>query len=267
MSQTDSPVTAARASSVRIRDQERAPRDRMQAPVPEHGQAGSCDSRRTVGVSSTGTTDGFNHSNDGGISTGVEAVVPVSRIDAPPPGGGMSDVDHASGALLAERSAGGDLSAFETLYHTYVGRVFALCLRMCGNRAEAEELTQEAFIRAWRKLPSFRGDSAFSTWMHRLTVNVVLGHKRSTGRREDREAVAGERWYDDGTTTRDHPASTLDLERAIAGLPDRARVVFVLHDIEGYTHAEIASITDVAEGTSKAQLSRARFLLRKALSS
>ncbi len=138
---------------------------------------------------------------------------------------------------------------------------------MCGNRAEAEELTQEAFIRAWRKLPSFRGDSAFSTWMHRLTVNVVLGHKRSSGRREDREAVAGERWYDDGITTRDNPASTLDLERAIATLPDRARVVFVLHDIEGYTHAEIASITDVAEGTSKAQLSRARLLLRKALSS
>ncbi|MGD8440800.1 MAG: RNA polymerase sigma factor [Holophagae bacterium] len=179
----------------------------------------------------------------------------------------MSGVDNASSARLAERSAAGDLSAFEALYHQHLGRVFALCLRMCGNRSEAEELTQEAFIRAWRKLPSFRGESAFSTWMHRLTVNVVLGHKRSSGRREDREAVAGERWYDDGTITRDNPASTLDLERAIATLPDRARVVFVLHDIEGYTHAEIASITDVAEGTSKAQLSRARLLLRKALSS
>jgi RNA polymerase sigma-70 factor (ECF subfamily) len=179
----------------------------------------------------------------------------------------MTGTGRTSTAQLVERSAAGDLSAFEALYHQHLGRVFALCLRMCGNRSEAEELTQEAFIRAWRKLPSFRGDSAFSTWMHRLTVNLVLGHKRSDGRREDREAAAGERWYDDGATTHHNPASTLDLERAIATLPDGARTVFVLHDIEGYTHAEIAAMSDVAEGTSKAQLSRARMLLRKALSS
>ena len=168
---------------------------------------------------------------------------------------------------LVDRAVAGDVDAFEELYRKTVGRVFGLCLRMSGNRSVAEELTQEAFVRAWQKLPSFRGESAFSTWMHRLTVNVVLGHQRSAGRRQARETAAGEEWYGDGGATSRKPAVAVDLERAISGLPDGARKVFVLHDVEGFKHSEIARLTGVAVGTSKAQLSRARQLLRKALAS
>lgn len=168
---------------------------------------------------------------------------------------------------LVGRAADGDVEAFEELYRETVGRVYGLCLRMCGNRSVAEELTQEAFVRAWQKLPSFRGESAFSTWMHRLTINVVLGHRRSSGRRQARETAAGEEWYSDGDATRERPGVAVDLERAIARLPERARTVFVLHDIEGYKHTEISEVAGMAVGTSKAQLSRARHLLRKALAS
>jgi RNA polymerase sigma-70 factor (ECF subfamily) len=170
-------------------------------------------------------------------------------------------------AALVDRAREGDVEAFEDLYRESVGRVHCLCLRMCGNRSLAEELTQEAFVRAWQKLPSFRGDSAFSTWMHRLTVNVVLGHQRSAGRRQAREHVAGEELYREGSSTRERPGMAMDLERAIARLPDRARTVFVLHDVEGYKHSEISDLAGMAVGTSKAQLSRARQLLRKALAS
>jgi RNA polymerase sigma-70 factor (ECF subfamily) len=179
----------------------------------------------------------------------------------------MTGAMPSDAATLVERAVGGDVDAFEELYRSSVGRVYGLCLRMCGNPALAEELTQEAFVRAWQKLPSFRGDSAFSTWMHRLTVNVVLGHQRSSGRRHMREASAGEEWFADGAVTHEHPGTTVDLDRAISTLPDRARTVFVLHDVEGYKHAEIAQATGIAVGTSKAQLSRARRLLRKVLQS
>ena len=138
---------------------------------------------------------------------------------------------------------------------------------MCGNATPAAAIPPEAFVRAWQKLPSFRGDSAFSTWMHRLTVNVVLGHQRSSGRRQLRETAAGEEWYSEDNSTRERPGVAMDLERAIASLPPRARTVFVLHDVEGYKHTEISQIADMAVGTSKAQLSRARQLLRKALTS
>jgi len=177
----------------------------------------------------------------------------------------MSGSSAQGTAALVNRAVGGDVDAFEKLYRSTVGRVFGLCLRMCGERSLAEELTQEAFVRAWQKLPSFRGDSAFSTWMHRLTVNVVLGHQRSTGRRQMREAHVGEDWLGNGAVTREHPGTAVDLDRAIATLPDRARTVFVLHDVEGYKHSEIAQATGMAVGTSKAQLSRARRLLRKVL--
>jgi len=168
---------------------------------------------------------------------------------------------------LVTRAVDGDSDAFEELYRQTVARVYGLCLRMCGNTSQAEELTQEAFVRAWQKLASFRGDSAFSTWMHRLAVNVVLGHQRSSGRRQTRESTAGEEWYGDGSTRAVPPVAAVDLERAVAALPTGARTVFVLHDVEGYKHTEIAELTGVAVGTSKAQLSRARHLLRKALRS
>jgi RNA polymerase sigma-70 factor (ECF subfamily) len=198
---------------------------------------------------------------------GVEAVVSLRSKD---PLNGTRPVMSAlddDDPNLVRRAATGDVEAFEALYRRSVGRVFALCLRMCGNRSLAEDLTQEAFVRAWQKLPSFRGDSAFATWMHRLTVNVVLGHLRSSGRRQDRESAAGELWGPAEAGRGDHPGDTVDLERAIATLPDRAREVFVLHDVEGYKHAEIADLAGMAVGTSKAQLNRARRLLRRALTS
>lgn len=168
--------------------------------------------------------------------------------------------------LLVKRAQRGDVQAFEQLYRDNVGRVFALCRRMCGETSQAEELTQEAFVRAWQRLSTFRGDSAFSTWLHRLTVNVVLGHLRTRSRRGEKELPELER-CDTGSQVHHEPGLAVDLERAISSLPDRARTVFVLHDVEGYRHREIAQLAGMAEGTSKAQLHRARKLLREVLRS
>ncbi len=194
-------------------------------------------------------------------------VIPLRSNRRPAVARPMTTHSGDDSARLVDRAIAGDVEAFEALYRQSVGRVHGLCLRMCGNLSQAEELTQEAFVRAWQKLPSFRGESAFSTWMHRLTVNVVLGHQRSAGRRQLRETAAGEEWYSEGGVTHQRLGVAMDLERAIAGLPKGARTVFVLHDVEGYKHKEIAQVAGMAVGTSKAQLSRARQLLRKALSS
>ena len=147
-----------------------------------------------------------------------------------------------------------------------------MCLRLTGNRREAEERTQDVFVQAWRRLSTFRGDSALSTWLHRLTVNLVLTERRGTRRREQRvveveslEAVEKPGVGSPNGQIGESFASGVDLERAIAKLPEGAREVFVLHDIEGYTHDEIASACGIAEGTSKAQLFRARRLLREML--
>lgn len=162
---------------------------------------------------------------------------------------------------LVRRAQRGDVVAFEALYRATVSRVYALCLRMAGDTHLAEELVQESFLRAWQRLASFRGESAFTTWMHRLTINVVLGQRRRrAGRRETSLEATVE-----PVLPRIAAGSTIDLERAIAALPRRARTVFVLHDIDGYTHDEISRMAVMAVGTSKAQLSRARRLLRKAL--
>ena len=150
------------------------------------------------------------------------------------------------------------------LYRENVDRIYALCMRMSGDPAGAEELTQDVFVRAWEKLDSFRGDSAFSTWLHRLAVNVVLNHRKSEGRRRGRED-------DDQTVLDEQPGvqapagMRLDLEQAIAGLPPGARRVFILHDVEGFKHEEIAGLLGITSGGSKAQLHRARMLLREAL--
>ena len=159
----------------------------------------------------------------------------------------------------------GDLLAFEELYRENVGRVYALCFRLAGEATLAEELTQDAFVRAWQKLPSFRGDSAFSTWLHPLTVNVALSERRSRRRRTSRVIATDDLTLLEKPERRPGPELGVDLERALDGLPDGARAVFVLHDIEGYKHREIAGLTGVATGTSKAQLHRARKLLREAL--
>jgi RNA polymerase sigma-70 factor (ECF subfamily) len=168
---------------------------------------------------------------------------------------------------LAKQAARGDVTAFEELYRKNAGRIYLLCLRMCADPALAEEMAQEAFLRAWQKLGSFRGDSAFSTWLHRVTVNVVLGHRRSTARKAAGVTSVGDEHLRDHPSPRRSPGQILDLERSIASLPEGARTVFVLHDVEGYRHREIAGLTGLAVGTSKAQLHRARQLLRKAMTS
>jgi RNA polymerase sigma-70 factor (ECF subfamily) len=173
--------------------------------------------------------------------------------------------DPMSEADLVRAAQGGDTAAFEELYRLHASRVYGLCLRMCANPAKAEDLTQEAFVRAWRKLGSFRRRSGFGTWLHRLTVNLVIGHLRSTGRWESRLTVIDslpERGDGDAASG---ARASIDLERAISQLPPQARMVFVLHDIEGYTHPEIARLCSLAVGTSKAHLHRARQQLREAL--
>lgn len=164
------------------------------------------------------------------------------------------------------RARQGDVQAFEELYRENVGRVYAVCLRMTRDRTQAEDLTQEAFVRAWRKLNSFRGDSAFSTWLHRLTVNLVLTDLRARNRREQRVVTTDDLTAIDKRGQTTAPRERVDLEAAIAGLPDGARNVFVLYEIEGYRHEEIAEQMGIATGTSKAQLHRAKKLLREALS-
>lgn len=137
---------------------------------------------------------------------------------------------------------------------------------MCADRQEAERLTQDVFVRAWRKLASFRGQSEFSSWLHRITVNAVLEDGRSTRRRIGRvENVEDPAAYERGELSGGDPETRMDLERAIAGLPPGARQALVLHDIEGYKHEEIAQMLGIAAGTVKAQLHRARRLLRDRL--
>src|SRR5215831_16051345 len=165
--------------------------------------------------------------------------------------------DTDSDVALAAR---GDASAFERLYRAHVGRIHSLTRRMLGHH-EADEVTQDIFVRTWQKLGQFRGDSAFSTWLHRLAVNVVIERRRSF-------AIQRERMVDDPTALDDvtvAPARadlTVDFEHAIEQLPPGAREIFVLHDVEGYKHREIAGMLHIATGTSKRQLHRARMLLR-----
>ena len=166
-----------------------------------------------------------------------------------------------------ERAVAGDRLAFEQLYKSHRDRIYALCWRMCGgDKALAEDMLQDSFIRAWNKLHLFRGDSKFGTWLHRLTVNVILSDKRIRVKRLQREQELGEGIERTMVGERDVFAGLRkDLEEAIAGLPERARTVLVLYDIEGYRHAEIAEMTGMAVGSSKAQLHRARKLVRASL--
>jgi RNA polymerase sigma-70 factor (ECF subfamily) len=164
-------------------------------------------------------------------------------------------------------AAAGDRHAFERLYHQHVTRVFTLCARMVNDRTRAEELTQDVFVRVWEKLHLFRGESAFGTWLHRMAVNVVLNARKTEGRQRAR--------MDDDDNDGDGidalparplaPGDRMDLEHAIAKLPKGARRVFLLHDVEGYKHEEIAEMLGVTTGATKAQLHRARLLLREAL--
>ena len=163
-------------------------------------------------------------------------------------------------------AAGGDSQAFERLYRAHANRVYSLCTRMSGSRTIGEELTQDVFVRTWEKLPQFRGESAFSTWLHRLAVNVVLNARKAESKRTSRTdegEVDDERWTE--VARAPMHIERMDLAEAIAKLPAGARRVFVLHDVEGYKHEEIAEMCGITSGGSKAQLHRARLLLREAL--
>lgn len=189
------------------------------------------------------------------------AVTPwPADIDAPQ---GAEDPDHA----LARLASSGDVTAFEALYRRHMGRVHGVIVRLVGAAgARAEDLTQEAFVRAWQALPGYRFESRFSTWLHRLAVNTALMELRSRRSRplqdDDEDAFDVLGTVDSaGHAT----ALGMDLERAVATLPPRARAVLVLHDVEGWKHEEIANSLGMAVGSSKAQLHRARGLLRTRL--
>ena len=176
-----------------------------------------------------------------------------------------ADAQVAELAATVVSAQSGDVGAYERLYHQHVGRIYAICLRMTASPDRAEEATQQAFINAWRRLETFSGDH-FAAWLKKIAVNAVLSEARSRGRRQEdamddvEQAAAAE--SPRPVAVPDHG---LDLESAIKILPERARTVFVLHDIEGYRHREIAEMIGVAEGTSKAQLHRARKTLREVL--
>ena len=166
---------------------------------------------------------------------------------------------------LVKWAQGGDARAFEALYRRLVGRIYALCLRMSRDPQRAEELTQDVFVRAWERMETFRGDSKFTTWLHRLAVNVVLQAGRTKGRRESREELVEEPGRYLRRVKEAMPGTRMDLERAIAELPEGAREVLVLRDIQGYKYQEIADMQEVALGTVKAQIHRARKMVREKL--
>ena len=177
--------------------------------------------------------------------------------------GGPTDILSTTGDdgqidVVVRRAQQGDVQAFETVYRAHTAAIYALCRRMVGNEREARDLVQDVFVRAWEKLESFRGQSTLATWLHRLAVNVVLQHLRTAKRDGLRliddvdEATFGARSPSTGVE------AGIDMDWALAQLPAGARTVFVLHDVHGYSHDEIAQMTGIAAGTARAQLWRAR---------
>ena len=205
------------------------------------------------------TTDAITYPTLPKAARGTRAKT-ATAVEAPAP---LSD--HA----LARRAADGDTAAFEQLYTRHNRRVYALCLRMTGNVSEAEDLSQEAFIQLFRKIGSFRGESAFTTWLHRLTVNQVLMHFRKKGVRLEQTTDDGEVPIQIVKGTENHlrmpVVDRIALEKAIAKLPPGYRTVFLLHDVEGHEHEEIAQILGCSVGTSKSQLHKGRMKLRHLL--
>ena len=178
-------------------------------------------------------------------------------------------VNRAEELALVERCRKGDLAAFETIYRTHSGRLYSVACRMLGNPADAEDMLQEIFLAAHRKLDSFRGESALGTWLFRLATNLCLDYLRSraaragqlTGALDDVPALA-----DSGSRKlAERTVAKMDLERAMARLPEGCRTAFVLHDVEGLEHREVADMLGIAEGTSKSQVHKARLRLRAML--
>ena len=163
------------------------------------------------------------------------------------------------------RARAGDADAFGVVYEAHAGRVHALCLRLSADAADARELTQDVFVRVWRTLASFRGDSALGTWIHRVAVSVVLERQRAEARRTARVEPVPSMDALRPIARRDAVDERMDLERAIAALTPAARTVFVLHEMEGYDHAEISRLTGTTETALRAQLYRARRQLMETL--
>jgi RNA polymerase sigma-70 factor (ECF subfamily) len=168
-------------------------------------------------------------------------------------------------ADLVARCRAGDASAFETLYREHASRVYSLARRIAGSPDAADDLTQEIFLQAHRKLGSFKGDAALGTWLYRLAVNLCLDHVRSRRARMDRVTGGFAEDAPDPPAPRETPIARLDLERAIERLPEGCREAFVLHDVEGFDHKEVGRMLGIAEGTSKSQVFKARMKLRAML--
>ena len=197
---------------------------------------------------------------------GVELAAPVSVI-APVGTAALAELTaDTPDFVLCQRAAAGDLAAFEMVYEKYHRRTYSLCLRMTASQTEAEDLTQEVFIQLFRKIGSFRGDSAFSTWLHRLTVNQVLMHFRRRSVKNEKTTEEGD-MPEQAVTGTANPnrmavVDRIALKNAISQLPNGYRRVFVLHDVEGFEHEEVARIMGISVGTSKSQLHKARLKLR-----
>ena len=166
---------------------------------------------------------------------------------------------------LINLAGNGDDNAFKELFYQNVSRVYALCLRFSADKDTADELTQKVFIKAWEKLNTFRGESRFSTWLHRIAVNIFLMHKRAEKRFFKNSPRNEQMWVNKNGKIESNVEMNIDLENAIASLPKQARMVLVLHDIEGYKHKEISDMLKIEVGTSKANLHRARKQLREEL--
>ena len=209
------------------------------------------------------------HAPEASPSQGVRS--PESAVQDPPAAAPVAPPSPDADVLT--RAQAGDHYAFAQLYALHKRRIYSLCLRMVGNVAEAEDLTQEAFLQLHRKIATFRGDSAFSTWLHRLAINVVLMHLRKKGLSlisldEAMEPTPEEgpgRSFGAPDLSLAGSIDRLALERAISELPAGYRLIFVLHDIEGYEHNEIAAMLDCSIGNSKSQLHKARLKLRDAM--
>jgi RNA polymerase sigma-70 factor, ECF subfamily len=203
-------------------------------------------------------------------STGIlfppEMKMSVVVSDSIGPNPSTMSEDKAATLDSIWRAQSGDVDAFEVLYREHAGRIYALCLRLkAGDSGEATELMQDVFIKAWRRLATFRGDCAFSSWLHRLAINTMLENARSDSRRMARVLPMDDTSRLPGAARSSGIDLRMDLEDAIASLPKGARLAFVLHDVEGYQHQEIAEQLSVSVGTVKAQLHRARRLLRERL--
>jgi RNA polymerase sigma-70 factor, ECF subfamily len=195
-------------------------------------------------------------------------IYPIWQNTAPP-NTGDEEISPVSDYALTRRASGGDMQAFEEIYQRHNRRVYSICLRMTQNQSEAEDLAQETFVQLFRKIGSFRGDSAFTTWLHRLTVNQVLMHFRKLKVRDEKITEDG-KIPEQAVSGTEDPArmpivDQIALDKAIAQLPPGYRAVFTLHDVEGYEHGEIARMLGCSVGTSKSQLHKARMKLRRLL--